>query len=384
MKRLGIDAALLSSRCMDARQLATVSDIVGNQAVFQPTNLWNRLRPRIADVSGLFGQVKRAADESAAQRPRATQPRTTLPLELLSAKDLRHRISVIADRVGANAVHALRIQFEGISAVGGGRPRPVAVSTWGQDLVLTPQSSRTLRSKTRLTLEKTDVLFSDCRRDARHASEWGLRAAVPSHVVPGNFGVDLANFPRPDENQMRKLGLSSDALVTYPRGMRTFVNYRGFVEAARSLIAEGVQAQFLGVGLAEMAPTAGRVRGDLRCIGNVNHSEMLTLLAASAVVVSPAWYDGIPNSVLEGMAAGAIPVCGMVDSVAELEQDGAVISWCDASRADSIADAINHALHLSRDDSVRARNRMVIERRYSTKAADAVAQRAYSDLAALL
>jgi glycosyltransferase involved in cell wall biosynthesis len=223
--------------------------------------------------------------------------------------------------------------------------------------------------------------MTDCERDAELAYAWGLRRSSPIHVIPGNFGVDLGRFPQPDPLLRYRFGLSPLPMVVYPRGLRGHVNYQGFVEAARILLGEGVEASFLGVGLAEAMATKDTVPGRLVFTKPVEYETILSIAASTNVVVSPAWSDGTPTSVLEGMAGGAIPVCGRLESMCELEGRGAMISWCDPSQPESIAAAMRLALDLSRNEANRSRNRSVVARHYSTSASAARAEQAYRDLA---
>jgi glycosyltransferase involved in cell wall biosynthesis len=386
MARLGITTTLLSSRLIDANSCARIDSLIGTGRLVQPGDLWSQARPRLA-----FASPSRHGSTSGTPTRPTTGLRSRVASHLISpslcmldahaANRLTGQLERLVRAVRPDAVHALRVQHEGIATAGVRAALPVAISTWGQDLVSTAGSSPRLARQTRSALGRADVLMSDCRRDAALADAWGLRSRTPRHVIPGNFGVDLDRFPAPNVELVEHLGLGSAPLVVFPRGVRGFVNYRGFLAAANAMLSDGVEAAFLGVGLTGVAEAARGVSGVLRCTGPLDHPTMLALAASSAVTVSPAYSDGIPNSVLEGMAGGSIPVCGDIDSLRELESHGAVIAWCDPSNAESIASAIASALRLYRNPAARYTNRRVISEHYSVSASLGRARAAYQDLA---
>jgi hypothetical protein len=388
MTRLGIVATLLSSRLLDRARLAMIEDLLGPGRVHHPNDLWNQVRHHITINSparkALRYCTRRWAGEAGRRTEPGAEPALASYLESYGAWRLQSQLNSIVETSRPDAIHALRVQHEAIAAARARTGLPLAVSTWGQDLVLSAQANRLLSNRTREALRHANVLMSDCERDAQLAREWGLPPNTPTHVIPGNFGVDLDRFPNPDPEFVKRLGLVAAPLVVFPRGLTGYVNHHGFVKAVKILLSEGVEAAFLALGLESAIEPGEEVPGLFRCIGKVDHESMLKIAASSAVTVSPSWSDGMPNSVLEGMAGGSIPACGDIASLRELERHGAVMSWCDPSRADSIAFAIRRALELCREPANRALNRKVVVAHYSTTVALRAAQSAYRELATAL
>src|SRR5262249_52969281 len=62
------------------------------------------------------------------------------------------------------------------------------------------------------------------------------------------------------------------------------------------------------------------------------------------VTVSPSLHDGTPNTLLEAMACGCLPVAGDIESVREWIDDGANGLLCDATDVESLATAMIRAL----------------------------------------
>lgn len=382
MAQLGIRTTLLSSHVLNEQQLGLLTVVLGPDAVHQPTDAWSWLRPRLVFASPYrrpaMGQAAHIDINS--HTPTRRVLRLLAEVELHTAARLTSQLDRLIRIVRPDALHALRLQFEGIAATGTRTALPVAVSTWGSDLIHTGRTSDRLARRTACALRRADLLMSDCQRDSDLAPSWGLRPAAPRYVIPGNFGIDLADFPTPDPDLRAQLRLENRPLVVYPRGIRAVVNHRGFVHAAHTLLAENVDACFVGVGLSPLYGRQADVPGRLLCTDNLDHRTMLRLAACSAVTVSPSHSDGMPISVIEGMAGGAIPACGDLASLRELERQDAVIAWCDPGEATSIASAVKDALRLAVDPSNRQRNRQVVADRCTTKVAVERAGEAYQQL----
>jgi glycosyltransferase involved in cell wall biosynthesis len=85
----------------------------------------------------------------------------------------------------------------------------------------------------------------------------------------------------------------------------------------------------------------------------------------SRVVVSPAIHDGTPNSVLESMALGCIPVVGNIESLREWIVDGENGLLVDPDNPKSIAIGILRALE---DDELFSRAQQINSRVIQEKA----------------
>ena len=56
--------------------------------------------------------------------------------------------------------------------------------------------------------------------------------------------------------------------------------------------------------------------------GVLSQHQMADLFKRSRVTVSPSDSDGLPNSLLEAMACGSVPLLGSLDSVSDILMDG--------------------------------------------------------------
>ena len=81
--------------------------------------------------------------------------------------------------------------------------------------------------------------------------------------------------------------------------------------------------------------------------GNARRSEVFSLFRRAEVSVSITDHDGTPNSLLEAMAAGAIPVCGDLPSIREWIEPGRNGFLAPFNDPLAVADALRLALGLS-------------------------------------
>jgi glycosyltransferase involved in cell wall biosynthesis len=234
----------------------------------------------------------------------------------------------LIERHQPDLVHAMRIPFEGIAA-GTLTGLPVVVSVWGNDFTLFADRTPMMAKATRRTLATAEALHCDCHRDARMAQEWGFPASRPTWVFPGNGGVDRSVFhPGPSEFRARLRIPEQATLILNPRGIREYVRNDIFFHALTPVLQAFPDAHVACPGMAgsrfaENLITAARLdRGRVHLLPALDHRLMADAFRASRVSVSLSEHDGTPNTLLEAMACGALPVAGDIASVREWIRDG--------------------------------------------------------------
>ncbi len=259
----------------------------------------------------------------------------TLPL---SARRLRQW----AEQIRPQLIHALRIPYEGMITAGARLSSPWLVSVWGNDFTLHAPSSPLLSAWTRYTLRTTHALHADCQRDIRLAHTWGLAAERPTLVIPGNGGVQRTIFfppPFPIESPV----------IVHPRGLRAYIRNDLFFQAARMVLQRVPQARFLCIGMAgyprieNLVHTSG-LESAITLLPVLPHFKMAEIYRQASIILSPSVHDGTPNSLLEGMACGAFPVAGDLESIREWidhERNGLLYP---ATQAQAMADALYRAI----------------------------------------
>ncbi|HEY0777074.1 MAG TPA: glycosyltransferase family 4 protein [Gemmatirosa sp.] len=382
----GFDVHLISTFACDARGLGLASVTVVPVAL-----------ARLAG-GGASRPTASASDERATRgaatfrRARAAASAALLPTVLgwLAPFDLAphaRRVRDVVREIDPALVHAMRVPYEGILAALAlaGSDRPLVTSIWGNDLELWASRYPLVGRLTRRALARATALHPDCARDLRLAASWGWDDARPSSVIPGNGGVRADVFhPGPaDPALLARHGLPTDApIVLNARGFRGYVRNDTFFRAIPLVLERRPDAVFAGVGMrghpaAIRATQALGVERAVRLLPSVPPEDMAGLFRSATAAVSPAVFDGTPNTLLEAMACGALPVAGDIASVREWIDDGRNGLLFDPSDARALAVAIIRALDDAplRADAAARNAALVAERadfRHGMRRADAL------------
>ena len=305
------------------------------------------------------------------------RPRGTSPLDWLrTAAGIRWRVvlrhwlgpltirraaahvRVALSQIGPDLVHAMRVPFEGMVAAAAQPAAPLVCSTWGNDFTFHARATPAMASATRRTMQRVDALHVDCRRDLRLAAEWGLRAGCPSIVLPGNGGVQRTIFHPVEGAEASVSGAVQDALrsisenapvVINPRGFRVYVRHDTFFRMIPHVLASIPEVRFLcpamaAEPLAERWVRAWGISERVVLLPRLSAEGMAAAFRRAAVVVSLGVHDGTPNTLLEAMACGCVPVAGDLESIREWidpEVNGLLV---DSADAHSVAEAVKRAL----------------------------------------
>ena len=291
------------------------------------------------------------------------------------------RLTRLMRGIQPELVHALRIPFEGMLATASEPLAPLVVSTWGNDFTLHAPGSFLMRRWTRMTLAAAAGLHADCQRDLRIAQAWGFKENQPAAVLPGNGGLENV-FIQPQAPQLPPDSEVADLfefigpdrpLVVNPRGFRAYVRNDTFFEAIPLVVARRPEVMFAcpvmaGEPVAERWLADLAVADNVKLLGRLSSKEMSALLRRTQLTVSPSEHDGTPNSMLEAMASGAVPVVGDLESIREWIVDGRNGRLIDPADPADLAEAILEALESSSWlEHAQVLNRKIIEERATRK-----------------
>ncbi len=300
------------------------------------------------------------------------------PLTIRRASGILRRLT---QELQPDLVHAMRIPFEGMLAADGYAGCPLLVSVWGNDFTLHASSSSFMGHYTSWTMQVADALHADCQRDIRLAKQWGLDSARPTLVIPGNGGVRMETFHAPDQPVR-------EPVVVNPRGFRTYVRNDVFFRAVPLVLAKQPGARFLCVAMAGEHQAEGWVRelgiqDSVELLPALPHQQMAGVFRRSQLVASISVHDGTPNTLLEGMACGCLPVAGDLDSIREWIKTGRNGLLVDPADPSSVADGILEGLQ---NESLRldaaGENQNIIRERAEYARCMAAAERFYQRIIA--
>lgn len=204
---------------------------------------------------------------------------------------------------------------------------PLVVSLHGSD-VFVAERLWPARILARRALGQAGAVTA-CSSDLRErALALGARPAR-TRTLP--YGVDLEAFrpERGDAGWRSRLGLPAGELLVLACGR--LVEKKGFrqlVEAAAR--APGIQLVIAGEGdlRAELAALIEKTRAPARLVGALDRESLANALAAADVVAIPSVVDragnvdGLPNSLLEALAAGKAVVASRVAGIPDVVEDG--------------------------------------------------------------
>lgn len=349
LSSMGYEIAVVSSKSLEKSVSSDLEAIPGVLSVEHPRDPLSWVRQRltkndrsIAMVRGLVRRKAGARGEGQRLRPEGTQFGEFL-IESLIARHVGFLIRRRAQKFEPDLVHALRIPFEAVAVYYSG-VQPYAVNTWGQDLIVQAAANPRLERLSRRILGQASAISADCERDLEVAVQMGAETSCPMLMVAGNMGYDETIFTTTDAVAR------AEHLVTMPRGGGSHIQVDTWLTAIQLVAKACPNASFLSIGI---SPESYKQQGSQARA--VNH-EVLPFLStdaltrvfqASEFVVSPATSDGTPNSVLEAMACGAIPLVSDTPSLrALLRGPIAEICFFDAGSSESMANVLIRALSL--------------------------------------
>src|SRR5689334_9514735 len=226
---------------------------------------------------------------------------------------------------------------------------PLVVSVMGGDILFDEQGSPTAsgRRLTRRLLDSADLITSKSAFLIDVLDRLGGFGAKAIKVV---WGVDLKHFRRVDAGGLRTtLGLEpEDRVILSPRILQRFYNVHLIAEAmpqivekvprARLLITEYQADPAYRAEISRRVETLG-IGKHVRFVGSVPHDEMPQYYSLAEVTVAVPPSDGLPQTLLEGMACGAPSILSRLPRYEELVTHGESALFVDIS-PESIAGGV--------------------------------------------
>lgn len=237
--------------------------------------------------------------------------------------------------------------------------RPLAVTAWGSDLLLSGGAGALRRARTRWVLERADLVLADAANLGAAAVRLGA-APERVHVVP--WGVDRGLFRAAPERERGLIATTRmhEPVYDLPTVLRGLAGVLARHPEARAEIAGS------GSLTAELEALAARLlpAGRWAFTGRLARERMAALLGRAEVYLSASLSDSTSVSLLEAMSAGAVPVVSDLEGNREWVEEGAGAKFFPPGDAATLERALEGALA---DDawraSARAHNERVIAAR---------------------
>lgn len=296
-------------------------------------------RPLHADLRGItvHAPVRRrqpGLDASVRQRGvpwplRRGSVRLEWALERLPRMDRAARLARVISSLRPDVVHSLEMQHASYLTLTSRRLLgntdfpPWIYSCWGSDLFFfgrQPEHVERIRS----VLEACDYLITDCERDRRLAAEFGFRGAFLG-VLPGPGGFQIERMAR-----LRSGSAVSARRVIALKGNhdeqwvgRALVALEALHRVSAELTGYEVVVYSAEPNVRHAAAYVERVTGvRFRVLPYSAPDEIVALMGRARVALAVNVSDGTPNSMLEAMIMGALPIQSDTISTRELITDG--------------------------------------------------------------
>jgi glycosyltransferase involved in cell wall biosynthesis len=187
--------------------------------------------------------------------------------------------------------------------------------------------------------------MSDCERDIGNAIELGLprENAAFDIGIPGNGGFDLSELPETPPVEQRDV-------ILIPKAYETFANKTLPVLEALSRSMDVINRFEIHLLMTDftvewyLAKMPQRLRDVCHLHKHLPKDEVLALLKRARVMIAPSIADGTPNSMLEAMLFGVLPIMSPLESIKEWitdEENGLLVNAIDPNE---IANALSRAL----------------------------------------
>jgi glycosyltransferase involved in cell wall biosynthesis len=243
--------------------------------------------------------------------------------------------------------------------------RPLAVSAWGSDVLLSPEKSRWHRRRIEYVLRNADLLFADAEFLGERMRNLGAEAGK-LRIIP--LGVDELWIKVREE---KALANDEPIRLVSTRRLEPLYNVETLLHAAAHLDSEAhglYHCTVVGDGsqrasLERLAEHNG-IGEAVDFTGTISEDEMKAYLKDAIIYVSCSSSDGTSVSLLEAMAAGCIPIVTDLPGNREWIKDGVNGILFPVGDAVALVRAVQTvAKRRSWWPEVRQRNRRIIEER---------------------
>ena len=288
-------------------------------------------------------------------------------LKLIDAYFQAKILNQIIRHYSPDLLHAFRIQNEGYLTINSDSKKTI-ISSWGQDFIQFADKYLIQRILTQKLMRQTRYFFADCQRDIDLAKNNGLPSHAKTRVYPGNGGVDMrifhANLSTPRQYDV----LYCRGLTNYTRievlfkALRYFYEHKGYW--LKMLII--VPAVFNSY-LKKLIKKYDVFEETVTFEDTAEKEKLAQYMRSAKLFVSPTISDGIPNSMLEAMSCGMLPIVGDVDSIREVISHGMNGLIFKTESALELCEALSKGLELD-FEKIAAINHEIIKTKYEYEA----------------
>ena len=235
----------------------------------------------------------------------------------------------------------------------------------GSDLALR-RFDPELRPRISEVLRSCDLLLSDNQQNYCIAREMGVREDQFASIapVPGTGGIDVDGL-----QARRREPPSQSRLILWPKAYECPWSKALPVFEALKICGEKIQPCEIHI-LATTPETLrwypalpATTRERCHIEGRVPRERVFDLMARARVMLAPSLVDGVPNSMYEAMAAGALPIVSPLETIQPVVENERNVLFARNLYPHEIADALIRAMTDDQlVDSIAAQNLPLVHR----------------------
>ncbi|MGE0126885.1 MAG: glycosyltransferase [Blastocatellales bacterium] len=354
----------------------------------QAAELLNRLDERRFDVRlAVLGWRGPLREQIAARFPVAPEfPLTSFYNANAVKQLLRLREMLIRERIAILHAHDFYAGVLGVTAARLSGTRVIAAQ---RHLRLSDRRAHDLGARYIHKLAHRVLVNADGIRD--HILKTGSAGSGKIVVIPNGLNAP-ANVRTLRERQrealLDELGLDADSkVIGSVAGLKPVKGHRYLLEAAAKIMKADARVHLVLVGEGELRDEilaqASRLGIGPRAHLLGHRKDSRQLAAAFDVAVLASLHEGLPNAVIEAMAAGTPVVATAVGGVLELIRDGETGFLVAPSDAEALSERIEFALsQTDQCDLIAMRGRRFIIERFGMERMVASVERLYDELIA--
>jgi glycosyltransferase involved in cell wall biosynthesis len=219
----------------------------------------------------------------------------------------------LLEEVQPDVIHAHWLGLHSYAVARAGK-KPVLVTPWGSDLLISPGESIRQKMIVKYVLQTADYFCCDAKHLKEKLISYGIRS---SQVEIINFGIDTSTFnpSRRDASLKASLGFPDDAVMVISlRGLYKVYDITTLIRAIPKVNAARNNARYIIVGDGDERRVLEKLADDLsvrhlvRFTGRLSNEDLVRYTASADIYVSTSLSDGgIASSTAEAMAC-EVPV----------------------------------------------------------------------------
>jgi len=258
----------------------------------------------------------------------------------------------VIHRLQPDVIHSLEMQHAGyltraaLDHCKGDDAKHWVYSSWGSDIYYFGNVDEH-RDRIRRVLELCPYLISDCKRDIPLAKQFGFEGEVLGVFPgPGGFRIEqMIGYRKPGPVNLRRTivlkGYHQQDWVG-----RGLVGLEAIHRCADALADYEIAVICAADNVRYAAEYVARLSGlNMNVLPRQSpHEEILRVLGRSRASIALSLSDGTPNTMLEAMVMGALPIQSDTVSTAEWIQDGMNGLLTPAEGVDAVETAIRRAV----------------------------------------